>query len=383
MNAPRISLWRVVFYAVIAAGLWASVLRTVRGLGASTALTDEFPWGLWIGFDVLCGVGLAAGGFTITAAVYLLNLERFKPIVRPTILTAFLGYLLVIVALMYDLGRPLVIWHAIYMWNPNSVMFEVAWCVMLYTTVLAFEFSPILFEGLGWKRAAHIVHKGVIPLVVLGVILSTLHQSSLGSLFLIVPSKLHPLWYTPLLPAFFILSAIGVGLAMVIFESFLSYRAFRKQIEPDLLRDIARVLVVVLAVYTVLRFEDLSVRGALGHLWMRQTETYYFWMEIAVGAIIPALLLAIPRVRYSGTGLFGSAALVVLGFLTNRLNVSITGMQSASGVVYVPKWTELAVTLFLVALGFALFTQAVKYLPIYPSAARHPEPRAKMRSIAA
>jgi Ni/Fe-hydrogenase subunit HybB-like protein len=365
MTRARFTFWKMLFYALAAAGLYATWVRFSRGLGSSTALSDSFPWGLWIGFDVLCGVGLAAGGFTITAAVYLLNLERFRPIVRPALLTAFLGYLLVIVALLYDLGRPLVIWHAMIMWNPHSVMFEVAWCVMLYTTVLALEFAPIVFERLGWMRAAAWLKSLVGPLVVLGVILSTLHQSSLGSLYLIVPHRLHPLWYSPLLPVFFFLSAIGVGLAMVIFESFLSYRSFRKQIELPLLRDLARVLAVVLAVYLVLRFEDLGVRGALGHLWEPRQETYFFWMEVLLGAVAPGALLAFRRVRASSGGLFLSAVLVVLGFLTNRLNVSITGMQASSGVVYFPKWTEISVTLFLVAMGFAMFTLAVKHLPIY------------------
>ena len=172
-------------------------------MGASTALSDSFPWGLWIGFDILCGVALAAGGFTISACVYIFNIQRFKPIVRPTILTAFLGYLLVIIALLFDLGRPYRIWHPLVMWNPRSVMFEVGWCVTLYTTVLALEFSPMLLQHLKWEFPLKIVKSLMIPLVILGVILSTLHQSSLGSLYLIVPHKLHPFWYSSFLPVFF------------------------------------------------------------------------------------------------------------------------------------------------------------------------------------
>ncbi len=374
MTRPPWSFWKLVFYFLMAAGIYATWVRFTRGLGASTALSDQFPWGLWIGFDVLCGVGLAAGGFTLTATVYLFNLERFRPIVRPTLLTAFLGYVLVIVGLLYDLGRPLVIWHAMIMWNPHSVMFEVAWCVMLYTTVLALEFAPVVFERLNWTRPARLLKPWLVPLVVGGVILSTLHQSSLGSLYLIVPYRLHPLWYSPLLPAFFFLSAIGVGLAMVIFESFLSYRAFRKRIELPLLQDLARVLVVVQAVYLVLRFEDLGARGMLRHLWAPQPETYYFWMEVLLGSAMPAALLAMRRVRASSGGLFLSAVLVVLGFLTNRLNVSITGIQATTGYVYFPKWTEISVTLFLVAVGFALFALAVKHLPIYAPVAVGPQP---------
>ncbi len=172
-------------------------MRFTRGLGPSTNLNDQFPWGIWIGFDVLCGVMLAAGGFTLTAAVHIFNIKRLHPIVRPTILTAFLGYVLVCVALMYDLGRPYRIWHPLVMRNPHSVMFEVAYCVMLYTTVLSLEFSPIVLERFNLQKPLKIVRAVLIPLVILGVILSTLHQSSLGTVYLIMPEKLHPLWYTP------------------------------------------------------------------------------------------------------------------------------------------------------------------------------------------
>ena len=171
---PRITFWRTVFVAIVAAGLWATIVRFSQGLGASTNLSDKFPWGLWIGFDVLCGVGLAAGGFAITATVVILNLERFRPILRPTVLTAFLGYLLVIVALLFDLGRPYRVWHPLVMWNPHSVMFEVAWCVMLYNTVLLLEFSGMIFERLGWVRALVVQQTITLPLVLAGAVLSTL-----------------------------------------------------------------------------------------------------------------------------------------------------------------------------------------------------------------
>jgi len=171
MKAVRSIFWRLVALAILAAGGYAAWTRIVHGLGASTNLSDRSPWGLWIGFDILCGVGLAAGGFAITTAVYILHLERLRPIVRPTILTAFLGYVLVVVGLMFDLGRPWNIWRAMVWWNPHSVMFEVAWCVMLYSTVLALEFSPMLFERLKWHRATKVVKSVVVPLVGLGFLL--------------------------------------------------------------------------------------------------------------------------------------------------------------------------------------------------------------------
>jgi Ni/Fe-hydrogenase subunit HybB-like protein len=366
MLGMRITFWRVALGAILAGGLYSAVVRYSRGLGASTALSDDFPWGLWIGFDVLSGVALAAGGFTISAVVYLFNIERFKPIIRPTILTAFLGYLLVSLALLFDLGRPYRIWHPLVMWNPHSIMFEVAWCVILYTTVLALEFSPLLLERLRMNRTLKVVHSLTIPLVILGVILSTLHQSSLGSLYLIVPTKLHPLWYSSLLPVFFFISAVGLGCAMTIIESFLSFRAFRKRLEIDLLADLGKVIVVVMAVYLVLKAQDLSGKGALGLAFAPTYEGRMFLAEILLGAVAPIVLLAFPKIRRNHFGLFVAALMVVLGVVMNRLNVSITGMEAFSGP-YFPSWTEISVTLFIVAFGFLLFGLAVRYLPIFPA----------------
>jgi Ni/Fe-hydrogenase subunit HybB-like protein len=367
MTRVRAYFWRVVALGIFAAGLWATVVRFTKGLGGATHLSDAFPWGLWIGFDILCGVGLAAGGFAVAATVYLLHLERYRPLLRPTILTAFLGYMLVITALMYDLGRPLQIWHALVFWNPHSVMFEVAWCVMLYTAVLALEFSPMLWERLGWGRVKRVTRAVMVPLVGVGVILSTLHQSSLGSLYLIVPTKLDGLWYSPLLPVFFFLSSIAAGMAMVIFESGLSSRAFGRAIELDLLKQLARVMAVTLAVYLLLRFQDLAWRGALGLAWTPRSETWLFWLEMALLAVPMALCFS-ERVRRSPQALFGCALLVLAGFLSNRLNVSVSGLERAAGTQYFPSWMEIAVTLSIVTAGFVLFRLAAQYLAVFQPA---------------
>src|ERR1700744_185776 len=251
---------------MMAAGAYATFVCFTQGLGPSTHLSDDFPWGIWVSFDVLCGVMLAAGGFTLTAAVHLFNIKGLEPIVRPTVLTAFMGYVLVSVALMFDLGRPYNIWHPLIMRNPHSVMFEVAYCVMLYTSVLALEFSPIVFERFKMEKSLRIIRGVSIPIVILGVLLSTLHQSSLGTVFLIMPNKLHPFWYSPLLPVFFFVSAIAVGLAMTIFESSMSAKYFHKQLELPILRELGRVLMVVLSVYGILKFEDLLHRDMLKQL---------------------------------------------------------------------------------------------------------------------
>jgi Ni/Fe-hydrogenase subunit HybB-like protein len=364
LRLPRLTFWQLVFSLAMLIGAYATYVRFFHGLGAATNLNDHFPWGIWIGFDILCGVGLAAGGFTLAATVHIFNIEKYKPIVRPAILTAFLGYVLVILALMFDLGRPYRVWHPLVMWNPQSVMFEVGWCVTLYTTVLALEFAPTVLERIGWHAGLKWIRSAMIPLVIAGVILSTLHQSSLGSLYLIVPHKLHPLWYTPLLPILFYISAICVGLAMTIFESWHSAKACGRHLELRLLAGLSRVLAVLLLAYLVLRFLDLARRGALRLVLEQRIESYLFGLEIAL-MLLPMLLLFRAHVRRSAGALYACSVMVIFGFISHRLNVSVTGMEAGSGVQYVPKWTEIAITLGIVAAGFAVFRLASKYLPIF------------------
>jgi Ni/Fe-hydrogenase subunit HybB-like protein len=367
----RFTFWKAVFVVIMVAGIYASYVRFRYGLGASTNLSDQFPWGIWIGFDVMCGVMLAAGGFTLTAAVEIFNIERWHSIMRPTVLTAFMGYLLVCAALMFDLGLPWNIWHPLIMRNPHSVMFEVAYCVMLYTTVLALEFSPIVFERLGWTRAVKAVRSVMIVLVILGVILSTLHQSSLGTLYMIMPNKLHAFWYSPFLPVFFYISSIAVGLAMIIFESSMSSKYFGRELELPILRDLGRVLMVVLAIYGILKFEDFYHRGILRDVFVPSYEQRFFLLEIFLSVLAPLALLSFRKIRDSAQGLYLAAVLTLLGFVTNRLNVAITGVENAVGARYTPKWTEVMVTAMFVALGFAIFGLTARYLPIFPAEKAH------------
>jgi len=362
---PRITFWRLFAVASIAVGLYATWVRFYHGLGASTGLTDATPWGIWVAFDVLCGVGLAAGGFTITAAVHLFGMKHLKPIVRPAVLTAFLGYMLVSAGLLFDLGKPWNIWHPTVMWNHHSVMFEVAWCVMLYSTVMALEFSPVVFERFGWSGPLKMVKKLTIPLVLAGVLLSTMHQSSLGTVFLIFPTKLHPLWYSTALPLFFFVSAVAVGLAMVIFESYLSFRFLGHRLKPRVLTSLARGSVVVLSVYFVMRVFDLFFRGAAGYVFAPGIEAPLFLAELGLGVLLPIILFANERVRNSRQGLFIAASFVVLGFVLGRLNVGITGFEQSSGGGYFPSFLELSITVMLVVVGFVTFGQAVKHLPIF------------------
>jgi len=360
----KVTFWRVVFALIMIAGGYATYLRIRYGLGGSTNLSDKFPWGLWIGFDVMCGVALAAGGFTLVAIVHIFNIEQYHPVLRPAILTAFLGYLLVVVGLLFDLGRPDRLWHPLVMWNPHSVMFEVAWCVTLYSTVLFLEFLPMVFEKFGWHGPIEWMHRISVPLMILGVLLSTLHQSSLGTLFLIVPQKLYPLWYTPILPLLFYISSIAAGLAMTIFESWHSSRAFGRALELPLLASLGRVLAVVMSVYLWVRFLDLSHRHVFGLLRVNRIETWLFALEIGL-AVVPTVLLYQAAVRLRPGALYACAVMVVFSLVANRLNVGTTGLEAGSGTHYIPKWSEVAITLSIVAAGFAIFRFIAGYFPVF------------------
>jgi Ni/Fe-hydrogenase subunit HybB-like protein len=361
----KLTFWTAVFWIVIAVGLYATVVRYAFGLGASTNLSDTVPWGLWVAFDVVCGVGLAAGGFVVASSVYLFNLERYRPILRPAILTAFLGYIFVVIGLCFDLGKPWNVWHPIIMWNPHSVMFEVGWCVMLYLTVLALEFSPAVFERFKLKFPLKVMHAITIPLVIAGVVLSSLHQSSLGSLFLIMPEKMYPLWYSSTLPYLFFVSSVAVGPAMVIIESYLSSRAFKREIELPILGQLARVTAVALAIYLVLKIEDINNAKLWSVVFTFNNEGILYWAEVVLGVIVPMGLFFSSAVRRSRVWLFVAALMTVCGFIFYRLNVAITAFERYTGGVYFPSWMEISVSLMIVALAFAAFRFAVKYLPIF------------------
>lgn len=356
---------RVVLLLIILVGLGVSILRFSQGLGASTNLNDKYPWGLWIAFDVICGVALAAGGFTAAGIVYILNLKKYQAIVRPAILTGFLGYVLVALGLVYDLGRPWFIWHPIILWQPRSVMFEVAWCVMLYLTVLFLEFLPVVLERFNLQKLLKIAKACTIPLVIMGIILSTLHQSSLGSLFLIVPDKLYSIWYTPLLPVFFFTSAVAVGIAMIVVESTLSSLAFKKGLETEILADLTKALPYILGFYLILKFTDLAVRGQLSLAFNGNYESLCFMGEIIIGVIIPAIILSFRNLRQKSSWQFFACCLVVIGLVFNRFNVALVGFSRSVGESYFPAPTEFAITLALVSFGVMAYIWICENFPVF------------------
>ncbi len=361
----KITFWRVLAAVIIVLGLIVTVRRFFFGLGTVTNLSDGFPWGLWIGFDVVSGVALAAGAFSFAFLCHVVGYGKCHPVIRPAILTGFIGYILVCVGLMYDLGKYYYIWHAITMWNHHSVMLEVAWCVMLYTTVLAIEFSPMVFEKFNLDTPRRIIAAVTIPLIITGIILSMLHQSSLGSLFLIVPEKLHPLWYSPLLPVLFFISAFTAGPAMVIFESTLSARVFKRGLPMETICNLSRFLLMGLVVYVAFRIQDLVARGALGEIFTGSFESIHFILEMLL-FIIPMIILARRRAEEHLNWVFAASIMVPLGVVYNRINTCIVGMIRSSGTSYFPKWDEFVISIFLVTLGVIAFYLADKYLPVFP-----------------
>lgn len=375
ITLPRIQFKKLLLATIFGLGGLVVLLRFVFGIGAVSNMSDSFPWGIWIGIDVMGGVALAAGAFVIAGGAHIFGIHRWEPLVRPAILTGFLGYVLVILGLLVDLGRPYNIWRPLVHWQHHSVMWEVGLCVFTYTIVLFIEFLPVILERInGFEAIAtrlptvplyKFLRKISIIFVILGVILSTLHQSSLGSLWVLVPTKLDPLWYSIWLPVFFWISAIAIGLTMTIVESVLSSKAFGHGLEMDLLAELAKWTVAVLGIYLIARFADLVQRGAWPLLFEPTVQALAFWLEIALGVIIPMILFSRRSWRENPRILFTGAALVVLGFVLNRLNISTVGMWEWSGVQYFPSWMEVAVTLSIISIGVMLFALAAKYLSVF------------------
>lgn len=360
----KFTIWKSIGVIVFIIGIISLYIRFTKGLGASTNLSDTVPWGLWIGFDFI-GVGISAAGFTIAAAAHVFNNHKFEPIARPAILTAYIGYMLVVVLLVIDLGKPENFWHPLIMWNPHSVMFEITWCVICYSTILSIEFAPVLFEKMKWNFPLKLVKKITIPVVILGVLFSTLHQSSFGSLYLIVPGKVYPLWYSALLPVHFFITCIAAGLSMIIFESYICARSLNRGLDLRIISSLGKGVLAVLLIEFVLKFADLAASSKLSLLFINLPETYFFWLEILLGIIIPIYLLSNPKYNNNRLGLYFVSIFTLSGFVLNRMNVSVTSLVRYSGRAYSPSFDEIAITLFLVALGTTAFYLIAKKFPVF------------------
>lgn len=411
--SARISAGKAILWPLAIFGIVLIIYRYAMGLGAVTNLSDGYPWGLWIGFDILAGIALASGGFMLAGTVHLFGRRKYEPLARAAILTAFLGYIFYIFGLMVDLGRPWNIWKVIIYWHHESPMFWVAWSVMFSSIVIFLEFLPMAFEKYRWERAHAIwreavpwlivgllavftlamtyswkwtlaivvillaweilMRTGVMPrdmqmpilLIIAGVIFGTLHQSVLGSVFLIVPHKLHTLWYSPILPWLFLASAIMVGPAMVIFEGLVSERALGEGGHFGLLADLAKAMPYLLAIYLLMKVADLVGSGAVNEALTLSPQSVVWWGEVTVGVIVPLALFLTPEVRESRGLLFLSAFLVVIGVIWNRLNVAIVGVIVREWETYYPYWMELFITAGILAIGLLVLSWCTKNLPIY------------------
>jgi Ni/Fe-hydrogenase subunit HybB-like protein len=353
--------------ALVLVSAAVSGLRFAKGIGAVSNLSNAYPWGFWISFDIYTGVALGAGAFTMAAVVYIFNLKRFLPLVRPSILTGFLGYSMAVVALLVDLGRPERIWHMLIYQNHHSFLFEIGICVMTYTSVLALEFAPVLLEGFRLQKVAHWLHHWLtLPLVILGVVLSTLHQSSLGSLTLLMPEKLHPLWWTPFLPLLFFVSAVTAGLGMVIVETSLTGRALHRPPETDLLSDVAGWAPYAAGLYLALRFGLWAYEGKLGLLFEAGSFSLLAWAEVILIGFAPIALFARKSVRSSPAVLVAGALSIVLGVVLNRFDTSWLALGGRLFYQpYVPNWMEVSVSVGLVAAGVLAFLYVALHFPLF------------------
>jgi Ni/Fe-hydrogenase subunit HybB-like protein len=372
IQKPALTPFNVVAGIIVVIGVVITGIRFTQGLAATTNLSDYNPWGIWIGFDLLVGVALAAGGYVTSAACYLFGLKRFHSAVRPAILTGFLGYALVVFALHYDVGRP---WRLPYPFivqsGTTSLLFEVAACVALYLTVLFIEFTPAALEWLGLKRARSIVNKLTLALTIFGVVLSTLHQSSLGALFLIAPSKLHPLWYSPYLALYFFVSSIVAGLSMVIFESTLAHRYFHDKMDAEHREEadgvalgFGKAAAFVLAGYFVMKVIGLAQTNA----WSYLSTGYGLWflVELLGFVLLPCYTYAIGVREKNLKIIRWTAAWTVLGIVVNRLNVGLIAFNwhLPSSERYFPHWMEIGISVFVITLGVLAYRFIVTHMPI-------------------
>ena len=409
----RLSFGGKIVWLLAVFGIVLVLYRYAVGLGGATNLSDGYPWGLWIGFDILAGIALAAGGFVMAGTVHLFGRHKYHALARPAILTALLGYLLFIFGLFFDLGRPWNLWRAIYSWNHSSPMFEVAWCVMLYTTVLILEFMPIVLERFKlfklldlWKEVVPWIvifmlgmftlamsysfvwalimvaillvweismRKGWMPrdkqmpiiLIMAGVIFSTMHQSSLGTIFLLAPTKLHILWYTPIIPLLSLLSAITVAPAMVTFESLMSEKILKHNSKFDLVSGLAKWMPYLLSFYLLIKVADIIGRNAALETFTVSGQAFSWWLEVMVGVIIPLILFITPEIIKTRSGLLWASSLVIVGLIWNRINVAIVGIHVEKWDPYYPYWIEIFITIGVVAIGLIVFKWATENLPIY------------------
>jgi Ni/Fe-hydrogenase subunit HybB-like protein len=368
---PQIKMWTpatIVMVVLMIIGGAVAGYRMLFGLGAATNMNDGYPWAFWLGLDVLGGVAMAAGGFIIACAVYIFNWKKYHVIVRPAILTAFLGYLMAVAAIFLDIGHPFRLPNPMLMWQWHSVMWVVAMHVIFYTATLALEFSPMVLEKLGWHKTLKAVNKIMVGAVIFGVMLSTLHQASLGAVFLIAPSKMSPLWWSTVMPYHFMISAVAMGLSMVSFEAMLSKKFLHHEVDKEVFYGLARGCLIVLSFYLMLKLYQWFINAGIGAAFNGTIEANMFLLEMLVGVILPIAILSIKKNRTNLNTIFKVNIIVIAGVMLNRMNVCLFSMEQFNmwkGFSYTPSWMEFAVSLGIISLGVLLFKMSAKYLPLF------------------
>jgi Ni/Fe-hydrogenase subunit HybB-like protein len=358
-------------------GLIAGVYRLANGLGETTNLSDAYPWGLWIVLDFTL-IAFSGAAFTLSLLVYIFNLEKYHGVLRQAILTGFLGYTAVLVILLVDLGRWDRFWAFIVYPNIHSPLFEISWCILLYTIVLTLEVLPALFERFDKAGAVRTLHRWSIVIVIAGITLSTLHQSTLGTLYAAMPYKLNHLWWTPMLPLFFFLSAVGMGLSATILVALLAGWAFKREVDMDVLGDLARGSVWLWVVYLLFKLEHLWGTRQFSEAFAFDRYSIAYLAEIGIGVILPIILYSIKSVRESKAGLLITSLLVTAGVLLNRLNATLIGQsvtrstwviqtQTVETPTYAPSLIEWAVLLGVFAVAIIAWYLAARYLPFLPA----------------
>lgn len=343
------------------------IIRFAFGLGAVTNLNDGYPWGIWIAYDVVIGSAFACGGFSVAMLVYVFNKGEYHPMVRPALVASLFGYTLAGISVIFDLGRYWNFWHIFWPGyaNPNSVMFEVAACIALYICVMWIEFAPAAFEKWGMKNAKARLEKWMWLVLAVGTVLPMMHQSSLGTMLVVFGQQIHPLWQTNFLPLIFLMTAVTLGYAVVIFESCLASSGFKRPMEMHILRKLSKVMLGILGAYLVVRFGDLLFRGALGSAFMLTKEAVFFWLENLLFAA-PLLLLARPADRDHPQRLFVAAVCLMLAGFFLRLNAFLIGYQTGGDFSYFPSVPEMIITFGIIALEVLLYIVFVRAFPVLP-----------------
>jgi Ni/Fe-hydrogenase subunit HybB-like protein len=360
---PRWGFWTWCFTLLMAGGVCAYYLRTVHALGPAARLRDVFPWGVEVGLSVFCGMALCAGGFTVAAAVRILNLDNHKSIVRPCLLTGFLGYLVAFLGFITNPGQPYRIGLLI-TWNSRLVLSGAVWSLVLYGAVLALDFAPELSNRFGWREPPQPLRLLSMPLLLLAVVLSVLHQSSMADLLLGAPNKVSALWSTPQLPFLFFVSAACAALAVVIFASWHTSIAFARGLPTNLVAGMGKALAAGLFFYLGLRFADAISRGIPLLVQKNDLQSFLFGLEIGL-FFMPMWLLITERDPINPRVVYYSAVMVLAGLITNRLNACITSVEATTGVRYLPSWHELMIAYGVIALGVATFSLTAKRLPVF------------------